>query len=91
MIIFWNQSEKEGLTCGPVQTSFQVDIEIYEDKLDKSGDRILSSRITICFIMSTSGRKETKLSRILLNIYKHNKIFALICAVAEEFSSQHCI
>ena len=34
------------LTCGPVQTSFQVDIEIYEDKLGQSGDRILSSHIT---------------------------------------------
>ena len=34
------------LTCGPVQTSFQVDIEIYEDKLSQSGDRILSSHIT---------------------------------------------
>ena len=34
------------LTCGPVQTSFQVDIEIYEDKLSESGDRILSSHIT---------------------------------------------
>ena len=31
---------------GPVQTSFQVDIEIYEDKLGQSGDRILSSHIT---------------------------------------------
>ena len=34
------------LTCGPVLTSFQVDIEIYEDKLGQSGDRILSSHIT---------------------------------------------
>ena len=32
-------------TCGPVETSFQVDIEIYEDKLGQSGDRILSSHI----------------------------------------------
>ena len=31
---------------GPVLTSFQVDIEIYEDKLGQSGDRILSSHIT---------------------------------------------
>ena len=31
---------------GPVQTSFQVDIEIYEDKMGQSGDRILSSHIT---------------------------------------------
>ena len=31
---------------GPVQTSFQVDIEIYEDNLDQSGDRILSSHVT---------------------------------------------
>ena len=37
-------------TCGPVQTSFQVDIQIYEDKLSQSGDRILSSHITIKFI-----------------------------------------
>ena len=34
------------LSCGPVQTCFQVDIEIYEDKLGQSGDRILSSHIT---------------------------------------------
>ena len=39
------------LTCGPAQTSFQVDIEIYEDKLSQSGDRILSSHITICNIL----------------------------------------
>ena len=32
---------------GPVVTSFPVDIEIYEDKLGQSGDRILSSHITI--------------------------------------------
>ena len=31
---------------GPVKTSFQVDIEIYEDKLGKSGYKILSSHIT---------------------------------------------
>ena len=30
----------------PVLTSFQVDIEIYENKLAQSGDRILSSHIT---------------------------------------------
>ena len=35
------------LTCKPVQTSFQVDIEIYEDEFSQSGDRILSSHITI--------------------------------------------
>ena len=35
------------LTCGPVKTSFHVDIEIYEDKLGQSGDRILYSNITI--------------------------------------------
>ena len=35
------------LTYGPVLTSFQVDIEIYEDKLGQSGDRILSSHITM--------------------------------------------
>ena len=29
------------------QSSFQVDIEIYEDKFGQSGDRILSSHITI--------------------------------------------
>ena len=34
------------LNCGPVLTSFRVDIEIYEDKLGQSGDRILSSHIT---------------------------------------------
>ena len=33
------------LTCGLVLTSFQVDIEINEDKLGQSGDRILSSHI----------------------------------------------
>ena len=38
------------LTCGPVQTSFKVDIEIYEDKLGQSGDRILSSHMTNTFI-----------------------------------------
>ena len=31
------------LTCGPVQTSFQVNIEIYEERLGQSGDRMLSS------------------------------------------------
>ena len=34
------------LICKPVQTSFQVDIEIYQDKLSQSEDRILSSHIT---------------------------------------------
>ena len=29
----------------PVKTSFQVGIEIYEDRLGPSGDRILSSHI----------------------------------------------
>ena len=38
------------LTYGPVQTSFQVDIEIYEEKLSQSGDRVLSSHITKQFI-----------------------------------------
>ena len=38
------------LPCGPVQTSFQVKIEIYEDKLGQSGDRILSSHITYTII-----------------------------------------
>ena len=38
------------LTCGPIKTSFQVDIEIYEDKLGQSGDRIFSSHITKCDI-----------------------------------------
>ena len=33
------------LTCGPVKITFQVDIEIYEDKLGQSGNRILSSHI----------------------------------------------
>ena len=36
----------------PVQTSFQVDIEIYEGKLGQSGDRILVSHITM---MITNG------------------------------------
>ena len=38
------------LTCGPVEASFQVDLEIYEEKLSQSGDRILSSHITIYYI-----------------------------------------
>ena len=38
------------LTFGPVKTSFQVDIEIYENKLSQSGDRILSSHITMVYI-----------------------------------------
>ena len=38
------------LTCGPVQTSCQVDIDIYEDELGQSGDRILSSHITNVYI-----------------------------------------
>ena len=33
------------LTCRPVQTGLQVDIEIYKDKLSQSGNRILSSHI----------------------------------------------
>ena len=42
------------LTCGPVQTSFQVDIEIYEDKLGQTGDRILSSHITTAYIFTVA-------------------------------------
>ena len=38
------------LTCGTGQTSFQVDIDIYVDKLGQSGDRILSSHITNIYI-----------------------------------------
>ena len=34
------------LTCGPVKTSFQVDIEIYEDKLGQSRDKVRSGHIT---------------------------------------------
>ena len=30
----------------PMETSFQVDIEIYADKLGQSGNRILSSHLT---------------------------------------------
>ena len=33
------------------EDGFQVDIEIYEDKVSQSGDRILSSHITIGFMM----------------------------------------
>ena len=44
-------------TCRPVQTSFQVDIEIYEDKLGQSGDMILSSYITIEIIVSAMAKK----------------------------------
>ena len=40
------------LICGPVYTSFQVDIEIYEDKLGQSVDRILSSHITNIVILT---------------------------------------
>ena len=36
----------------PVKTSFQEDIQIYEDKLDQSGDRILSSHITMVLTVS---------------------------------------
>ena len=32
-------------TSRPAKTSFQVDIEIYGDKMGQSGDRILSSHI----------------------------------------------
>ena len=49
-INFWKQFRAAFhaiLTCGPVKTSFQVDIEIYVDKLSQSGDSILSSHITI--------------------------------------------
>ena len=40
---------------GPVKTSFQVDIDIYKDKLCQSGDRIISSHITkiIIFFLIT--------------------------------------
>ena len=34
------------LICMPVYTSFQVDIQIYEDIIGQSGDMILSSHIT---------------------------------------------
>ena len=34
----------------PVSTGFHVDIDIYEDKLSQSGDRILSSQITTLFV-----------------------------------------
>ena len=33
------------------EDGFQVDIEIYEDKVSQSGDRILFSHITIGFMM----------------------------------------
>ena len=35
------------ITYKPVKTCLQVDIEIYEDKLSQSEDRILSSHITM--------------------------------------------
>ena len=44
-----NANIAENILISPsyvVKTSFQVDIEIYEDKLGKSGDRIHSSHIT---------------------------------------------
>ena len=44
-------------------TGFQVDIEIYIDKLSQSGDRILSSHITIDYIV---------ISRKLSNFYAKN-------------------
>ena len=34
------------LTYRPVTTGFQVDLEIYKDKVNQSGNRILSSHIT---------------------------------------------
>ena len=44
------------LTCGPVLSSFQEDIEVYEDELGQSGDRILSSHITKEYMMSVRYR-----------------------------------
>ena len=44
-----NANIAENILISPlyvVKTSFQVDIEIYEDKFGKSGDRIHSSHIT---------------------------------------------
>ena len=41
------------LTCGPVKTSFQVALEIYDDKVGQSGERILSSHITKRVIVHT--------------------------------------
>ena len=34
----------------PVKTGFQVDMEIYKDNLSQSGNRILSSHITMVFV-----------------------------------------
>ena len=34
------------ITCNPVQTSFQVDLEIYEDEFSQTVDRMFSSHIT---------------------------------------------
>ena len=53
------------LTCGPVETSFQEDIEIYEDKLGQSGDRILSSHITNNFIEQIGVKLYYTLKQIL--------------------------
>ena len=39
---------------------FQVDIEIYEDKLGQSGDRILSSHITKLHVAWFAGRDAAK-------------------------------
>ena len=60
------------LTCGPVQTSFQVDIEIYEDKLGQSGDRILSSHITNMSIASLEY-----IHKYMISLYE-NDLFSKI-------------
>ena len=35
----------------PVKTSFQVDLEINEDKFGQSGDRILSSHMHVTIVL----------------------------------------
>ena len=70
-IIFWKivgAGFHAMLTCKPVQTSFQVDLEIYEDEFSQSGDRILSSHITMHFI-------SLSLVYLLIQIFNITHIF----------------
>ena len=55
-------------------SSFQVDIEIYKDKLGQSGDRILSSHITTYVIEIKETFFETSIMSIGFASFKHLKL-----------------
>ena len=71
------------LTCGLVQTSFQIDIEIYEDKLRQSGDRIFSSHITNKFNILNSAIPTLGhyIEFMLLRLYYQDHLYFVLCLI----------